>query len=183
MALKKTPICDFGWKAIDFELSGVDGESYPLKKVLKPNGLLVMFICNQCPYVKAIAARLPHMATALHKMDIGVIAISPNDPEQYPADSFENMKLFAKEHGFNFPYTIDNTQNTAKAYEAICTPDFFGFNSELELQYRGRLDSAGINAPNEATVPDLLNAMKMVAKTGQGPKDQTPSMGCSIKWQ
>ncbi|MCW9036037.1 MAG: thioredoxin family protein [Rhodospirillales bacterium] len=183
MALMETPICNFGWPAVDFKLKGIDGSSYTLDSVKGPNGLLIMFICNHCPYVKAIAERLPDTVSRLKDMDIGVIAINSNDTTQYPADSFDNMKLFAEQHSFNFPYLIEDTQEIARAYDAICTPDFFGFNKNLELQYRGRLDSAGINAVSETTSPDLLNAMKMVAETGNGPKEQIPSMGCSIKWQ
>lgn len=178
----QTPVCDFGWKAVDFELEGIDGQTYTLERVRGPNGTLVMFICNHCPYVKAIIGRTVQEVHALREHGIGAIAIMANDTEAYPEDSFENMKAFAAEHGIDFPYVIDRTQEVARAYEAVCTPDFFGFNKDLELQYRGRLDASKTtlieNAPRE-----LYEAMVQVAKTGQGPKEQIPSMGCSIKWR
>ena len=177
-----TPICDFGWKAVDFSLRDVDGKTYSLADARGPKGLLVMFICNHCPYVRAVAERLREEAAALAELDIGSIAIMSNDTERYPADSFENMKLFAAEHRFGFPYVIDSTQEVARAYEAICTPDFFGFNADLELQYRGRLDESGRHAVDGAR-RDLYEAMRQVAETGHGPQEQIASMGCSIKWR
>ena len=182
MVSTETPICDFGWKAVDFNLQGVDGKTYSLADVAGPNGTLVMFICNHCPYVKAIADRLVRDVKELQDLGIGVIAIMSNDPTDYPADSFENMKIVADDWGMTFPYVIDPTQETAKSYDAVCTPDFFGFNTDMELQYRGRLDSSG----KEPAAPDarreLFEAMRGVASTGHGPAEQIPSMGCSIKW-
>lgn len=178
-----TPICDFGWKAPDFSLPATDGRRYSLADVSGPKGTLVMFICNHCPYVKAVAERMAADAKRLQDIGIGVIAIMSNDPEYNAEDSFDNMKLFAAEHGFTFPYVIDETQDIARAYDAACTPDFFGFNADLELQYRGRLDESGRNpAPPDAR-RELLDAMTQVAETGQGPAEQTASMGCSIKWR
>jgi peroxiredoxin len=182
MALTRPPICNFGWKAPDFALLGTDGKSYALKDVRGPKGTLVVFICNHCPYVKAIVDRLASEARVLQTMGIGVIAIMPNDTKSYPEDSFEYMKAFAKAHDFTFPYVIDETQAIARAYDAVCTPDFFGFNAKDELQYRGRLDESGMRLVNNAR-RELFEAMKQVAETGHGPKDQTPSMGCSIKWR
>ena len=182
MALTKPPVCNFGWKAPDFALKGVDGKTYALKDVRGTNGTLVVFICNHCPYVIAVIDRLVAEARALQALGIGVIAIMPNDTASYPEDSFDNMKAFARKHDFSFPYVIDDTQAVARAYDAVCTPDFFGFNAKDELQYRGRLDEAGMAAAKGAR-RELYAAMKQVADTGHGPKDQTPSMGCSIKWR
>ncbi|WP_207478460.1 thioredoxin family protein [Arenibaculum pallidiluteum] len=177
-----TPICDFGWKARDFSLLGVDDRRWTLSDVRGRNGTLVMFICNHCPYVKAIVDRLVRDVEVLAGHGVGAIAIMPNDVAAYPEDSFENMKQFAREHRFPFPYVIDDSQEVARAYGAVCTPDFFGFNAEDGLQYRGRLDASRVqpapNAPRE-----LLDAMIRIAETGRGPAEQTPSMGCSIKWR
>ena len=182
MAPTKYQICDFGWKARDFALKGVDGKTYSLADVRGPKGLLVVFICNHCPYVKASIGRIVAEARALREMGIGTIAIMPNDTATYREDSFDNMKAFAAKHGFTFPYVIDETQEVARAYGAKCTPDFFGFNAQDELQYRGRLDASRTTlVPNACR--DLFEAMKQVAETGHGPADQTPSMGCSIKWK
>jgi len=177
-----TPICDFGLKAVDFELEGIDGRSYRLEDVRGPNGTLVMFICNHCPYVKSVVSRIVRDVGDLQELGIGTIAIMANDTENYPEDSFENMKAFASEHGFNFPYVIDRTQEVARAYDAVCTPDFFGFNKDLELQYRGRLDESKTTAVANAR-RELFEAMAKVAETGRGPKEQIASMGCSIKWR
>lgn len=182
MALAQPPICEFGWKAPDFALKGVDGRTYSLKHVRGPKGTLVVFICNHCPYVRAIIDRLVEEAKALQAMDIGVIAIMPNDTKLSPGDSFAAMKDFAGEHGFTFPYVIDETQAVARAYDAVCTPDFFGFNAKDELQYRGRLDESKMTAVKGAR-RELYEAMKLVADTGHGPRDQIASMGCSIKWR
>lgn len=178
----ETPICDFGWKAIDFDLLGIDGKRYTLEDVRGENGLLVMFICNHCPYVRAIVDRLVADVKALQNKGVGAIAVMANDTDAYPADAFENMKVFAAEHGFTFPYVIDETQEVARAYEAVCTPDFFGFNRDFELQYRGRLDASKKEAAPDAK-RELLDAMIRVAETGHGPREQIPSMGCSIKWR
>ncbi|MDJ0949669.1 MAG: thioredoxin family protein [Alphaproteobacteria bacterium] len=178
----ETPICDFGWQAVDFSLPGIDGKTYTLADVRGEKGTLVMFICNHCPYVRAVIDRLVADARALAEDGIGSIAIMSNDTERYPDDSFDNMKRFAAEHDFPFPYVIDESQTVARAYEAVCTPDFFGFNADLELQYRGRLDESKVQpVPNARR--ELLEAMRQVAETGQGPQDQIPSMGCSIKWR
>lgn len=178
-----TPICDFGQPAIEFDLPGVDGQSWTLEKAKGPNGLLVMFICNHCPYVKAIQERLANDARILRD-DYGInsIAIMSNDPSEYEEDSFENMKKVADTYDFPFPYVMDKTQDVAKAYGAVCTPDFFGYNADLKLQYRGRLDASRKETAPEDVRRDLLEAMKQVAKTGKGPEEQIPSMGCSIKW-
>jgi peroxiredoxin len=182
MVLTKAGICNFGWRARDFSLHGVDGKTYSLADVRGEKGTLVVFICNHCPYVRAVIGRLVEEAKALAKIGIGTIAIMANDTKAYPADSFDNMKVFAKQHCFTFPYVIDETQDVARAYGAQCTPDFFGFNAKDELQYRGRLD-----ASRKELVPgarrELYEAMKLVAETGRGPAEQTASMGCSIKWR
>ena len=175
-------VCDFGWKAVDFALEGTDGKTYSLADVRGPKGTLVVFICNHCPYVKSVIDRLVRDAAALEKEGIGTIAIMSNDTENYPEDSFDNMKLFAEQHGFGFPYVIDRSQEIARAYDAVCTPDFFGFNKDLELQYRGRLDESK-TTPVEGARRELYEAMAQVARSGQGPKEQIPSMGCSIKWR
>jgi len=175
------PICDFGWKAIDFSLPGIDDKTYSLGDVRGEKGTLVMFICNHCPYVMGIISRLTQEVAELQAMGIGVIAIMANDTVSYPADSFENMKLFAAKNSFTFPYVIDESQETASAYDAICTPDFFGFNGDDELQYRGRMDASKTSLV-EGADRDLVNAMTLIAETGKGPSQQIASMGCSIKW-
>jgi peroxiredoxin len=182
MALSNANICDFGWKARDFALKGVDGKTYSLADVRGPNGTVVVFICNHCPYVRAVIRRLVQEANALEAIGIGAIAIMPNDTQSYPEDSFDNMKAFAHKHGFTFPYVIDETQEVARSYGAQCTPDFFGFNARDELQYRGRLDAAGASAMPPGR-RELFEAMRQVAQTGGGPREQTASMGCSIKWR
>jgi len=176
-------VCDFGWKAPSFSLPATDGKTYDLSDVSGPNGTLVMFICNHCPYVLSVLDRIIRDAHDLQAMGVGVAAISANDVVAYPQDSFENMGKMAIEHGFPFPYLYDEPQDVARAYDAACTPDFFGFNRDLELQYRGRLDASGRNAGPVHLRRDLFEAMKLVAETGQGPKDQIASMGCSIKWK
>ena len=182
MAVMQTPICDFGWKAPDFSLPGVDGKTTTLGDVRGPKGTLIVFICNHCPYVRAIADRLSEEIKALQAIGIGAVAIMPNDAVASPGDSFPNMKLFAEEHGFSFPYVIDETQGVARAYGAICTPDFFGFNARDELQYRGRLDESKLQLVKGAR-RELYQAMKQVCETGRGPAEQTASIGCSIKWR
>jgi peroxiredoxin len=177
-----TPICDFGWKAVGFALEGTDGKTYTLEDVRGPNGTLVMFICNHCPYVKSVISRIVREVAALEDKGIGAIAIMANDTESYPEDSFDNMKAFAAQHGFGFPYVIDRSQDVARAYDAVCTPDFFGFNKDLELQYRGRLDESKTTlVPNARR--ELFEAMVQIAETDQGPREQIASMGCSIKWR
>jgi peroxiredoxin len=177
-----TSVCDFGWKAVDFDLPGVDGKRHSLASARGPNGLLVMFICNHCPYVKAVIDRIVRDSRDLAGHGVGSIAIMSNDPADYPEDSFDNMKRVAREKIFPFPYVFDETQEVAKAFGAVCTPDFFGFNAKLELQYRGRLDASRREAVPGAK-RELFEAMLQVARTGQGPKEQTPSVGCSIKWR
>ena len=178
-----TPICDFGWKAPDFSLPATDGKIYTLSDIRGPNGTLVMFICNHCPYVKAVVDRIVRDARALQELGVGVVAIMSNDTDKYPEDSFENMKSFAADHGFPFPYLIDGTQGIARAYDAVCTPDFFGFDKDLGLQYRGRLDESRKDAAPATVRRDLFEAMRRIAETGQGPAEQIASMGCSIKWR
>jgi peroxiredoxin len=182
MALTETSICNFGWKARDFELKGVDGKTYSFDDVRGEKGSLIVFICNHCPYVRASIRRLVEDAKALKAIGIGTIAIMPNDTDAYPADSFDNMKAFAKEHGFTFPYVIDETQEVARSYDAKCTPDFFGFNADDELQYRGRLDAGRVNIMPSGR-RELYEAMVQIAETGSGPLEQIASMGCSIKWR
>jgi peroxiredoxin len=169
----KSSICD---------LKGVDGKTYTLADVRGPNGTLVVFSCNHCPYVKASIGRIVAEAKALREIGVGTIAIMPNDTQAYREDSFDNMKAFAAKHHFSFPYVLDETQEVARAYNAQCTPDFFGFNAQDELQYRGRLDAWRIQPVANAR-RDLFEAMKQVADTGHGPADQTHSTGCSIKWR
>lgn len=179
--LLDTPICDFGWKAPDFTLQDANGNSFTMSEHLGGKGLLIAFICNHCPYVKAVADRLADDAQSLMAEGINVLAVMSNDYRKVPADSPDNMLRFSEQHGFAFPYLVDQDQAVGRAYGAVCTPDFFGFNSQGELQYRGRLDSAGMGDPGGRT-PELLNAMRQVAETGKGPAEQIPSMGCSIKW-
>ena len=183
MARMETPVCDFGLPAPDFSLPGVDGRSWSLADCRGPNGLLVMFICNHCPYVKAVIDRLVRDASALRDHGIGAVAISCNDTVAYPEDSFDNMKRFAEQHGFTFPYLFDESQAVGRAYDAVCTPDFFGYNTDLQLQYRGRLDASGREPGPSDARRELYEAMAQVAETGHGPAEQVPSMGCSIKWR
>ena len=183
MASLETPICNFGWRAENFNLLGVDGKHYDLEAARGQNGLLIMFICNHCPYVKAILERIVRDTTELYQHGINTIAIMSNDPSDYPEDSFDNMTLISKEFNFSFPYVLDESQQIAKNYGAVCTPDFFGFNNKLELQYRGRLDaSRKESAPADAR-RDLFEGMLMISKTAKGPDSQIPSIGCSIKWR
>ncbi|HZV56012.1 MAG TPA: thioredoxin family protein [Rhodocyclaceae bacterium] len=183
MASTPTPVCDFGWNAIDFDLPGVDGKRHSLASARGPKGLLVMFICNHCPYVKAVLARIVRDTAQLKTLGIGSIAIMSNDPTDYPEDSWDHMVQVARRMNFPFPYVRDETQEIAKAYGAVCTPDFFGFNADMKLQYRGRLDESRKDTAPEGVRRDLFEAMKQVALTGRGPAEQIPSMGCSIKWR
>jgi peroxiredoxin len=176
------PICDFGWKAGDFSLPATDGRTYTLADIRGAKGTLIVFICNHCPYVKAITNNLVRDARDLQKAGIGVAAICSNDSIAYPEDSFDRMKAFAAANGFSFPYLHDENQKVARAYDAVCTPDFFGFNAKDELQYRGRLD-ASRSSPVTGARRDLYEAMMEVARTGRGPAEQIASMGCSIKWK
>jgi peroxiredoxin len=178
-----TPVCDFGWKAPELDLPGTDGRRHTLASARGPNGVLVMFICNHCPYVKATLDRIVRDCRALAEHGIGSIAIMSNDPTEYPEDSFDNMVRVAKANDFPFPYVLDATQEVARAYGAVCTPDFFGFDRDLGLQYRGRIDASGRSAAPPGARRELFEAMVQVARTGQGPREQVPSMGCSIKWR
>ena len=176
------PVCNFGWKAPDFSLPGVDGRLWTLRDAAGPKGTLVMFICNHCPYVKAIRPRLVADLRELRALGIHAVAIQSNDVAAFPDDSFERMKEVAIEFAFPFPYLLDDTQAVAKAYDAVCTPDFFGFNTDFELQYRGRFDESRKETAEHST-RDLFHAMKLIAETGRGPREQIASIGCSIKWK
>lgn len=179
----RPPVCDFGAKAPDFTLPDPDGRHHSLAQIAGPRGTLVMFICNHCPYVQAVIDRIQRDAADLQKLGIGVVAISANDVADYPQDGPEEMKREAERHGFSFPYLYDESQAVARAYGAECTPDFFGYNGDGELQYRGRLDASGRSAGDPDARRELYEAMAQIAQTGQGPRDQIPSMGCSIKWK
>lgn len=176
-------VCDFGWPAPDFRLPATDGSTYSLADVAGQNGVVIAFICNHCPYVLAVVNRIVRDARDLAPLGIGFAAICSNDASNRPTDSFENMATMARELGFPFPYLHDETQKAARAYDAACTPDFFGFNAEMKLQYRGRLDASRNRAGTADLRRDLFEAMRQVAETGKGPDDQTVSMGCSIKWK
>ena len=183
MVSLETPVCDFDLPALDFALPGVDGRVWTLAQCRGDKGLLVMFICNHCPYVKAVRDRLVRDTRELLDYGIKSVAIMSNDTADYPEDSFENMQSVATEFDFPFPYLLDESQAVAQAYGAVCTPDFFGYNADLKLQYRGRLDASRKDAAPADAHRDLFEAMKQVALTGQGPREQIPSMGCSIKWK
>jgi len=182
MSLTKTPICNFGEKAKNFELTSTDNKKISLNDVKGKNGTLVMFICNHCPYVKAIIKNIVEDVKYLETLNIKSVAIMSNDVKNYPEDSFENMIAFSKLNNFSFPYLFDETQKIAKDYGAVCTPDFFGYNSNLELQYRGRIRELKNLKPVIKGDSDLMAAMKLIAESGKGPKKQIPSMGCNIKW-
>ena len=182
MVLTKTPICNFGEKANSFKLKGTDCKIHNLEDHLGKNGLLIMFICNHCPYVKTVIKDIVNDCKLMEKEGLKSIAIMSNDTKNYPEDSFENMISFGKKHGFIFPYLIDETQDVARKYGAVCTPDFFGYNNKLELQYRGRIRELKDLKPVSNSESDLLKAMSLIIKTGKGPKNQIPSMGCNIKW-
>jgi peroxiredoxin len=183
MVSLETPVCDFDLPAIDFSLPATDGKIWTLDDCRGEKGLLIMFICNHCPYVKAILDRLVRDASELKQRGINTVAIMSNDVADYEEDSFDNMKKIARDNSFSFPYLFDETQQTAQAYGAVCTPDFFGYNKDLQLQYRGRLDESRKEAAATDARRDLFEAMKQVAETGRGPQQQIPSMGCSIKWR
>jgi len=181
MASINPPVCDFGWQAPPFNLLSTQKKAVGLTASMGKNGLLVMFICNHCPYVKAILPRLIADVRELQTLGINTVAIMSNDSEAYPEDSFENMQKIATEMDFPCPYLFDERQTVARAYGAVCTPDFFGFNNKGELQYRGRFDESRKESAPIST-RDLFHAMKQVAETGAGPKEQIPSIGCSMKW-
>jgi len=182
MSLTKTPICDFGKKAENFQLNSTDNKIISLKDIKGENGTLVMFICNHCPYVKAVINDIVNDSNILNKEGLNFVAIMSNDVKYYPEDSFENMIAFSKLHNFSFPYLIDVSQKVAKDYGAVCTPDFFGYNNNLELQYRGRIRELKDHKPVTTGDSELRIAMKLVATSGKGPVNQVPSMGCNIKW-
>ncbi|MEJ6390446.1 thioredoxin family protein [Gymnodinialimonas ulvae] len=182
MAALTPPVCDFNWPATGFSLPATDGKDYALGDIAGSKGTLIMFICNHCPFVLAILDRMIRDATDLRTMGVGVAAICSNDPVAYPSDNFENMARTARDHAFPFPYLHDADQSVARAYNAVCTPDFFGFDAALGLQYRGQLDASRVQPAPPAARRDLYEAMKQVAETGHGPREQIPSMGCSIKW-
>ena len=181
MVRTKTPICEFDLPAIDFRLKGVDDQYYDLNSLKGENGLLIMFICNHCPYVKSIISRIIRDTSELKQAGINSVGIMSNDQTEYEEDSFENMKKMALSNNFPFPYLVDETQEVARAYGAVCTPDFFGYNNKLGLQYRGRLDESRKESVDGAK-RELFEAMKQISRTGRGPDHQIPSMGCSIKW-
>jgi len=174
---------NFDWKAKDFELKSIDEKRYSLQNLKGSKGTVIVFICNHCPYVKAIADRLAFESRELIKIEVNTIAIMSNDVENYPEDSFENMKKFSQINNFKFPYLHDEKQTVAKDYGAICTPDFFGFNKFLKLQYRGRIDSGIMNSNNDKIKRELYEAMQLICLTNKGPNEQNNSIGCSIKWK
>lgn len=182
MASLNPPVCDFSWQAPDFNLQNIDGSMISRDQIMGKNGLLVMFICNHCPYVKAIFPRLVNDVRELKMLGINTVAIMSNDTADYPEDSFENMQKVAHQMEFSFPYLLDEAQSVAKAYGAVCTPDFFGFNNNGELQYRGRFDESRKDTAPSST-RDLFHAMKQIAEIGQGPREQFASIGCSMKWR
>ena len=183
MALTKTPICDFGKKAENFKLNSTDKKIISLDDIKGKNGTLIMFICNHCPYVKAVIEDIVQDCKKLEEFGVKAAAICSNDVKNYPEDSFENMIKFSQDHNFNFPYLFDETQEIAKNYGAVCTPDFFGYNKDLELQYRGRIKELKDLKPVSSGDSDLYKSMKQIAETTNGPKNQIPSMGCNIKWK
>lgn len=183
MVSLETPVCEFDKEIFDFSLPGVDGKLWTPELCKGEAGLLVMFICNHCPYVQSIRDRIVRDTLELKALGMNSVAIMSNDPAEYEEDSFENMKKVAAEFEFPFPYLIDETQDVARAYGAVCTPDFFGYNAELKLQYRGRLDASRKESAPADVKRDLFDAMRQVVETGQGPREQIPSMGCSIKWK
>ncbi len=182
MSLTKTPICNFGEKAKDFNLLSTENKKITLNDVRGDNGTLIMFICNHCPYVKAVIKEIVQDVKDLEKFGIKSVAIMSNDVKNYPDDSFEKMAIFSKDNNFSFPYVIDETQEIAKNYGAVCTPDFFGYNKKLELQYRGRIRELKNLKPVDTGISELKEAMKLISETSKGPKKQQSSMGCNIKW-
>ena len=183
MVSLETPVCNFGEDIVNFSLTGVDGKVWTPATCRGDNGLLVMFICNHCPYVKAVRERIVRDTRELRSLGVNSVAIMSNDPTEYPEDSFENMREIAARYEFPFPYLYDQTQQVARDYGAVCTPDFFGYNADMKLQYRGRLDASRMQPAPDGARRELFEAMKQVAETGQGPQQQVPSMGCSIKWR
>ena len=182
MSLTETPLCNYGERANDFNLLSTENKKITLSDVKGLNGTIVMFICNHCPYVKAVIKEIVDDAKFLENLNIKSVAIMSNDVENYPEDSFDNMISFSKKNNFSFPYLIDKKQDVAKLYGAVCTPDFFGYNKDLELQYRGRIRELKNLIPVKGKSSELRDAMSLIAKTGRGPVEQSPSMGCNIKW-
>jgi peroxiredoxin len=182
MVSLQPPVCEFGLAAPDFRLPGVDGREWTREDCMGEKGLLVMFICNHCPYVKAVIDRIVRDANELKPLGINCVAIMSNDATAYPEDSFDNMRAWSERLAFPFPYLVDKSQDVARSYGAVCTPDFFGYNADAQLQYRGRLDESRKEAAPADVRRDLFEAMKQVAETGEGPREQVASMGCSIKW-
>lgn len=183
MVAKETPLCEFGKPAPDFKLLGVDGRRWTLADCRGDKATLVMFLCNHCPYVQASIQRVVTVCNELAPLGMKAVAIMPNDVENYLDDSYENMQRFAAAHRFPFPYLHDETQEIARAYGAVCTPDFFGYNAKLELQYRGRLDEGRTSPPKPGARRELFDAMKQIIETGEGPREQFASVGCSVKWR
>ena len=181
--MAQPPVCDFGWKAPSFTLPATDGKTYGLARLKGQRGTVVMFICNHCPYVQAVIDRIVTEARELAPLGVTSVAICSNDAETYPEDSFENMRTFAHQHAFPFPYLHDESQDVARAYGAVCTPEFFGFNNRLELQYGDRLDESRLEPARTGVRRELFDAMNLIAETGNGPPNQAPSVGCSIKWK
>lgn len=182
MAVSVAP-ASLGVKAPDFRLPATDGKTYALADITGKNGTVVVFICNHCPYVKAVLPRMIADAKVLHGEGIGFVAISSNDVTAYPEDSFPHMKRFAEQNGFPFPYLFDETQAVARAYDAVCTPDFFGVSASGSIEYRGRLDEGRKEQPPAGARRELIEAMRLIARTGKGPREQVPSVGCSMKWK
>ena len=182
MVKTETPPAEIGWQAEDFNLKSTDENYFNLAKAKGPNGLVVVFMCNHCPYVQAILNKIIRDARDLKVYGVYTIGIMPNDTKSYPEDSFENMIELHKKVQLPFPYLIDEEQSVAKKYKTVCTPDFYGFDAKLQLQYRGRLDSAGNSASIDAT-RELYEAMIAVTQSSKKPKKQYPSIGCSIKWR
>ena len=183
MSLIETPICNFNEPIKDFSLLSTEEITVSLKDIQGPEGTLIMFICNHCPYVKAIIKEAVTIRNKLQSLGVGAVAIMPNDTEYESEDSFDNMKLFSKQNHFSFPYLLDESQEVAKKFGAVCTPDFFGYNNKGQLQYRGRIRKLNHLTPVMEGESELLSAMKLIVSNGQGPKKQFASMGCSIKWK
>ena len=182
MTAASPPLVNFGWRAPDFHLADTRGKVWSLSTLRGPKGLVLVFICNHCPYVLAVVDKIVREGRALHGLGFGMAAICSNDAAASPEDGFDKMGAFARQHHLPFPYLHDVKQTVARAYDAACTPEFFGFNSELKLQYRGRLDDSGRDA-RPAARRELYEAMRQVAETGQGPREQVQAIGCSIKWK
>ena len=178
-----TPECDYNMQASNFELKGVDQNLHSLQSCRGPKATLIMFICNHCPYVQSILEQLVVEVSVLQKKGVGCVAINSNDFDTYPEDSFDNMQKISKKLGFSFPYLLDDTQSVAHSFKSVCTPDFFGFDENLRLQYRGRFDDRKMSKQMSANSSEMFKGMIEIARTGIGPAKQIPSVGCSIKWR